>query len=168
MPFFFLNGRPECKFPFAVAVSTMLSEQLLCLASLLVVLLAVSWLLLTELLRRLSWCGILCMSKREKKKAKVSGDKHSLLKRMDYVTINVDLFSALSLGLWTLELNGLLKVGIFFVLPPSCHIVVGQGFILLCGICVTNENEASGMRNKMSLCRCRCVDPAMRSGFSLA
>lgn len=52
MPFF--HGRPGCKFLFEVVVSTVRSEQLLYLASLPVILLAISYLSLSEQLRRLS------------------------------------------------------------------------------------------------------------------
>lgn len=82
----FFNGRPGCKFPFEVV----LSELFLGLASLPVILFAISCLSLSEWLRRLSWCGGICVSK--KKKAKLSGDKHFSLRWMDSVTISVDLF----------------------------------------------------------------------------
>lgn len=50
MPFF--NGKPGCKFPFEVAVSTALSELLFWLLSLPIILLAISCLSLSEWLRR--------------------------------------------------------------------------------------------------------------------
>ena len=54
-----------------------------------------------------------------------------------------------------------------FYLHPVLY-SFAQGFILLCRTYIPNENEASGMRNKMSLCRCQCIDTATLSVFSLS